>query len=216
MKGSSTSCGACKFLRRKCTKECVFVPYFSYDEANLHFGAVHKVFGASNVSRLILHLPEQYRSEAALSITYQALSRIRDPVYGCVAYIYALQQQVANLQEEIEVLGNHMANLGKIGSITTSNEYLGSQITSDNLVMNNNMLLTSSSQENLMNNNLQEYLSHIINNSANYEQDQHVARIQSGHGLWNTHILMNMDDHDDYVNAQRRVQEGPSYVGYLV
>ncbi|GMI80751.1 hypothetical protein HRI_001744400 [Hibiscus trionum] len=110
MTGLGSSCGACKFLRRKCTNECVFAPYFCYDEAANHFAAVHKVFGASNVSKLLLHLPIHNRSDAAVTISYEALARIRDPIYGCVAHIFALQQQVASLQEEIEVLINQMAN----------------------------------------------------------------------------------------------------------
>ncbi|KAK6929371.1 Lateral organ boundaries, LOB, partial [Dillenia turbinata] len=111
MTGHGSSCGACKFLRRKCTTECAFAPYFSYDQAAGHFAAVHKVFGASNVSKLLLHLPKHNRREAAITISYEALARIGDPIYGCVAHIFALQQQVANLQEEIEILGNQMANL---------------------------------------------------------------------------------------------------------
>ncbi|KAK6270739.1 hypothetical protein POUND7_007837, partial [Theobroma cacao] len=110
MTGLGSSCGACKFLRRKCTSECVFAPYFCYDEAASHFAAVHKVFGASNVSKLLLHLPMHNRSDAAVTISYEALARMRDPIYGCVAHIFALQQQVANLQEEIEILINQMAN----------------------------------------------------------------------------------------------------------
>lgn len=112
MTGVSSSCGACKFLRRKCTSECVFAPYFCYDQAAAHFAAVHKVFGASNVSKLLLHLPLQNRSDAATTISYEALARVRDPVYGCVADIFALQQQVAHLQGEIEILASQMANLG--------------------------------------------------------------------------------------------------------
>ncbi|KAL8171565.1 hypothetical protein V2J09_023369 [Rumex salicifolius] len=111
MTGVSTSCGACKFLRRKCTSECVFAPYFRYELAPQHFGAVHKVFGASNASRLLLRLPEQCRSEAAIAMSFEALARMHDPVYGCVAYIYALQQQVAELQEEVETLSSHVASL---------------------------------------------------------------------------------------------------------
>lgn len=95
MTGLGSSCGACKFLRRKCTSECVFAPYFCYDEAATHFAAVHKVFGASNVSKLLLHLPVQNRSDAAITISYEALARMRDPIYGCVAHIFALQQQVS-------------------------------------------------------------------------------------------------------------------------
>ncbi|KAF2296103.1 hypothetical protein P3X46_014274 [Hevea brasiliensis] len=111
MIGPGSSCGACKFLRRKCMSECVFAPYFCYDQAATHFAAVHKVFGASNVSKLLLHLPVQNRSDAAITISYEALARMRDPVYGCVAHIFALQQQIASLQEEIEILGHQMASL---------------------------------------------------------------------------------------------------------
>lgn len=95
MTGLGSSCGACKFLRRRCSNECVFAPYFFYDQAASHFAAVHKVFGASNVSKLLLHLPVDRRSEAALTISYEALARIQDPIYGCVAQIFALEQQVS-------------------------------------------------------------------------------------------------------------------------
>ncbi|XP_010256834.1 PREDICTED: LOB domain-containing protein 29-like [Nelumbo nucifera] len=108
---SSSSCGACKFLRRKCSSGCVFAPYFCYEQGANHFAAVHKVFGASNVSKLLSHLPVHNRSEAALTISYEALARMGDPIYGCVAHILALQQQVAHLKEEIEFLGNQVACL---------------------------------------------------------------------------------------------------------
>ncbi|CAH2073920.1 unnamed protein product [Thlaspi arvense] len=110
MAGHGSSCGACKFLRRKCNSDCVFSLYFSYEQASSHFAAVHKVFGASNVSKHLLHLPLHQRSAAAITISYEALSRMCDPVYGCVAHIFALQQQVVALQEEIEFLGSQMAN----------------------------------------------------------------------------------------------------------
>ena len=55
------------------------------------------MFGASNVSKLLLHLPLHNRGEAAITISYEALARMRDPVYGCVAHIFALQQQVTSL-----------------------------------------------------------------------------------------------------------------------
>ncbi|KAE8670749.1 LOB domain-containing protein 17 [Hibiscus syriacus] len=110
MTGLGSSCGTCKFLRRKCSNECVFAPYFCYDDAANYFAAVHKVFGASNVSKLLLHLPVHNRSDAIVTISYEALARIRDPVFGCVAHIFSLQQQVASLPEEIEVHINQMAN----------------------------------------------------------------------------------------------------------
>ncbi|KAG9454583.1 hypothetical protein H6P81_007487 [Aristolochia fimbriata] len=107
--GYGSSCGACKFLRRKCISTgCVFAPYFSYEQGTTHFAAIHKVFGASNVSKLLSHLPMQNRREAAISISFEAQARIQDPIYGCVAHIYALQEQVAKLQEEIEYFATQM------------------------------------------------------------------------------------------------------------
>ncbi|XP_043716834.1 LOB domain-containing protein 19-like [Telopea speciosissima] len=105
-------CGACKFLRRKCIKGCIFAPYFdSSEQGASHFAAVHKVFGASNVSKLILRLPVHMRVDAVLTICYEALARIKDPVYGSVGQIFALQQQVVNLQTELAFIQAHLATL---------------------------------------------------------------------------------------------------------
>ena len=90
----SGPCGACKFLRRKCVKGCIFAPYFDPDQGTAHFAAVHKVFGASNVSKLLLHIPLNRRHEAIVTISYEAQARLSDPIYGCVSTILALQQQV--------------------------------------------------------------------------------------------------------------------------
>ena len=48
-----TPCAACKLLRRRCAQECTFSPFFSPMEPH-KFASVHKVFGASNVSKMLL------------------------------------------------------------------------------------------------------------------------------------------------------------------
>ncbi|RZC26393.1 LOB domain-containing protein 13 isoform A [Glycine soja] len=95
-----TPCAACKLLRRRCAEECPFSPYFSPHEPQ-KFAAVHKVFGASNVSKMLMEVPEGQRADAANSLVYEANLRIRDPVYGCMGAISALQQQVQRLQVEL-------------------------------------------------------------------------------------------------------------------
>ncbi|OAY62398.1 LOB domain-containing protein 30 [Manihot esculenta] len=109
--GGSGPCGACKFLRRKCVPGCIFAPYFDSEQGAAHFAAVHKVFGASNVSKLLLHIPVHKRLDAVVTICYEAQARLRDPVYGCVSHIFALQQQVVNLQAELSYLQGHLAAL---------------------------------------------------------------------------------------------------------
>ena len=90
----ASPCGACKFLRRKCISGCIFAPHFGSDQGAARFAAVHKVFGASNVSKLLLHIPLNRRHEAIVTISYEAQARLSDPIYGCVSTILALQQQV--------------------------------------------------------------------------------------------------------------------------
>ncbi|KAL8158666.1 hypothetical protein V2J09_000203 [Rumex salicifolius] len=107
---SSPPCGACKFLRRKCTSGCIFAPYFGTDQGAARFAAVHKVFGASNVSKLLTHIPTGRRHDAVVTISYEAQARLSDPVYGCVSTILALQQQVANLQAELSIVQSQLIN----------------------------------------------------------------------------------------------------------
>lgn len=50
--GAISPCAACKLLRRRCAHDCVFAPYFPADEPH-KFASVHKVFGASNVNKML-------------------------------------------------------------------------------------------------------------------------------------------------------------------
>lgn len=99
----STPCAACKLLRRRCAQECPFSPYFSPQEPQ-KFACVHKIFGASNVSKMLMEVPENQRADAASSLVYEANARIRDPVYGCMGAISALQQQAQALQAELNAV----------------------------------------------------------------------------------------------------------------
>ncbi|GFQ08087.1 LOB domain-containing protein 15 [Phtheirospermum japonicum] len=98
-----TPCAACKLLRRRCAQECPFSPYFSPHEPH-KFASVHKVFGASNVSKMLMEVPESQRADAANSLVYEANVRLRDPVYGCMGAISSLQQQVQLLQAELNAV----------------------------------------------------------------------------------------------------------------
>ncbi|KAE8696218.1 LOB domain-containing protein 6 [Hibiscus syriacus] len=100
MSSSNSPCAACKFLRRKCTQECVFAPYFPPDNPQ-KFANVHKVFGASNVAKLLNELNTAQRDDAVNSLAYEAEARLRDPVYGCVGLISILQQKLKQMQHDL-------------------------------------------------------------------------------------------------------------------
>ncbi|KAG8477245.1 hypothetical protein CXB51_030000 [Gossypium anomalum] len=100
---SNFPCAACKFLRRKCMPDCVFAPYFPPEEPQ-KFINVHKIFGASNVSKLINEVAPHQREDAVNSLAYEAEARLKDPVYGCVGAISILQRQVLRLQRELDAI----------------------------------------------------------------------------------------------------------------
>ncbi|KAJ6678462.1 LOB DOMAIN-CONTAINING PROTEIN 4-RELATED [Salix viminalis] len=106
---SISPCASCKFLRRKCTQECVLAPYFPPDQPQ-KFAIVHKVFGQSNVAKLLNELPAAQRADAVNSLAFEAEERLRDPVYGCVGLISVLKNRVDQLQSDLYIARNELAH----------------------------------------------------------------------------------------------------------
>ncbi|XP_021908106.1 LOB domain-containing protein 36-like [Carica papaya] len=106
---SNSPCAACKFLRRKCTQECVFAPYFPPDQPQ-KFAYVHKVFGASNVAKILNELNTAHREDAVNSLFYEAEARLRDPVYGCVGLISILQHRLKQIQNNLLIAKKDLSN----------------------------------------------------------------------------------------------------------
>ncbi|XP_030540412.1 LOB domain-containing protein 12-like [Rhodamnia argentea] len=100
--GGHSPCASCKLLRRRCARDCIFAPYFPSEDPH-KFAIVHKVFGASNISKMLQELPAHQRADAVSSLVYEASARVRDPVYGCVGAISYLQNQVSQLQMQLAV-----------------------------------------------------------------------------------------------------------------
>lgn len=124
---AAAPCAACKLLRRRCARDCVFAPYFPADEPQ-KFASVHKVFGASNVNKMLQELPEHQRGDAVSSMVYEANARVRDPVYGCVGAISSLQQQVDVLQTQLalaqaEVVQMRMRHFSSVSTSTNSPDH---------------------------------------------------------------------------------------------
>ncbi|KAG6768250.1 LOB domain-containing protein 4-like [Populus alba x Populus x berolinensis] len=121
--GALSPCAACKLLRRRCAQDCVFAPYFPADEPQ-KFASVHKVFGASNVNKMLQELPEHQRSDAVSSMVYEANARVRDPVYGCVGAISSLQRQIDSLQTQLALAQAEVVHM-RVRQFTSSSNYPG-------------------------------------------------------------------------------------------
>ncbi|KVH92637.1 lateral organ boundaries domain-containing protein [Cynara cardunculus var. scolymus] len=123
-------CRTYDYCRRRCPSDCVFAPYFPANNPQ-KFTCVHRIYGASNIGKLIEELPVQLRADAVESLYYEAKCRIRDPVYGCVGIISLLHQQIhiaqsqlAKAQAEIAFLD---ANVTVAETMLASSGSLGQQ-----------------------------------------------------------------------------------------
>lgn len=78
---TTSACSSCKHQRKKCTDKCILAPFFPVTKT-LEFQAVHKVFGVSNVTKIVANLKEEDRKIAVDSLVWEALCRQKDPVLG--------------------------------------------------------------------------------------------------------------------------------------
>ncbi|KAI4363853.1 hypothetical protein MLD38_020019 [Melastoma candidum] len=113
--GSNAACASCKHQRKKCDERCPLSPYFPADKSR-EFQAVHRVFGVSNVTKMMMAVSEADRARQVESLVFEALVRQRDPVLGIygeyhksldeVLYLRNLAQthvlQIQQLQAEIK------------------------------------------------------------------------------------------------------------------
>ncbi|KAG5541176.1 hypothetical protein RHGRI_021136 [Rhododendron griersonianum] len=119
----STSSGtACKFLKPRCSPtSCLFAPYFRSDEPE-KFAKVHEVFGASNVAKILVDVPENQRDDAVNSLVYEVEAQLRDPVYDCIGAIALLQRKAVELPQDLAVARSWLTRCSALagGGMTSS------------------------------------------------------------------------------------------------
>ncbi|XP_020224993.2 LOB domain-containing protein 22 [Cajanus cajan] len=108
--GNSTTqaCAACKYQRRKCAPDCILAPYFPHDRQRQFLNA-HKLFGVSNITKIIKFLTPHDKDQAMRTIIYQSDMRASDPVGGCYRYILDLQAQIEYYRAELELALQQLA-----------------------------------------------------------------------------------------------------------
>ncbi|KAG0465416.1 hypothetical protein HPP92_019580 [Vanilla planifolia] len=98
---STAACAACKYQRRKCTTDCTLAPYFPAEQQRQFLNA-HRLFGVSNILKILKSVEPHRRSEAMRSIIFQSNVRAHDPVGGCYRIILDLQHQVESVYSELQ------------------------------------------------------------------------------------------------------------------
>ncbi|KAM0946027.1 putative transcription factor AS2-LOB family [Dioscorea sansibarensis] len=134
-------CAGCRKLHRRCNRDCVLAPYFPANEPE-KFAGVHKVFGASNVIKMLLGIEQERREDAVESLVYEAFARLKDPVYGCTGTIVYLQNYVKDLQGQLKATQDQRDQL--INVIMNENTTIFDD--NSNFIFNNNSLCFSVDQ----------------------------------------------------------------------
>ncbi|KAK1306993.1 LOB domain-containing protein 22 [Acorus calamus] len=97
---TNQACAACKYQRRKCNPDCPLAPFFPADRQRQFMNA-HRLFGVSNILKIIRDLEPNLKCEAMRSIIFQSDARANDPVYGCVGIIKNLELLIAKESAEL-------------------------------------------------------------------------------------------------------------------
>lgn len=106
--GTSQACAACKYQRRRCTADCPLAPYFPADQPKM-FQNAHKLFGVSNILKILRQLDPSQKLIAMKSIIYQANIRDKYPVHGCLGIIQQLWYQIQLAEEELQAVHAQLA-----------------------------------------------------------------------------------------------------------
>ncbi|CAL0331364.1 unnamed protein product [Lupinus luteus] len=105
------ACAACRHQRRKCKQNCVLAPYFPMEKTQQYL-AVHKVFGFSNMTKMLSNLVEQERKEAVESFQWEAMMWQQDPIHGPLGAYKKLCDMISNLLTQ-QALQSFDSNLMK-------------------------------------------------------------------------------------------------------
>ncbi|CAN1120977.1 LOB domain-containing protein 22 [Linum perenne] len=106
--GGSQACAACKYQRRKCAADCPLAPHFPPNHHKEFYNA-HKLFGVSNMLKIIRDVTPNHRSLAMKTIIHEANVRALDPVGGCYHVILRLQYQIKLLEAQLDLLLRQLA-----------------------------------------------------------------------------------------------------------
>ncbi|KAL9674474.1 hypothetical protein QQ045_030746 [Rhodiola kirilowii] len=99
------ACAACKYQRRKCGPDCILAMYFPQERANEEFMNVQKLFGVSNILKVLKKINEAHsRDEAVKCMIFHANARKADPVSGCYGIVLNLTKQIELYQAELDLV----------------------------------------------------------------------------------------------------------------
>ncbi|QHO56580.1 LOB domain-containing protein [Arachis hypogaea] len=108
--GMHPACAACKHQRKKCSENnCILAPYFPANRSR-EFHAVHKVFGVSNITKLVKSAKEEDRRRVVDSLIWEACCRQRDPIHGPYGEYTKVYNEYKKVFNELKIFRGQNTN----------------------------------------------------------------------------------------------------------
>jgi hypothetical protein len=108
--GMHQACAACKHQRKKCSENCILAPYFPSNRSK-EFKAAHKVFGVSNITKLVRNAQEVDRRRVVDSLIWEAINRQKDPINGSYGEYIKVCNEYKKIFEELKMFREHQNQL---------------------------------------------------------------------------------------------------------
>lgn len=106
--GLPPACASCKQQRKKCDQACDMAPYFPANRFQ-EFQHAHKLFGMSNIVKLMHYVEPHQKRDTAESILMEARLRAEDPASGCLGIVKDLTSQIKSCEDELNAVNQQLA-----------------------------------------------------------------------------------------------------------
>lgn len=106
--GVYQACASCKHQRKKCDDNCELAPYFPASRFR-EFQNAHRLFGVSNIQKIIASVEPHQRKAAAESILMEANYRRSDPVNGCLGVCRTLNSHIVFYEKQLKIANQQLA-----------------------------------------------------------------------------------------------------------
>lgn len=142
------ACASCRHQRKKCTEKCVLAPFFPADKTQ-DFQAVHKVFGVSNVTKLVKDLCREDAKKAVDSLIWEANCRLKDPVLGPLGEFQRVSEELGAYKTQYQQANIHHHHIRQVpitqgavlyGNKSAQQRLIGSWNGDNNGINNGSML----------------------------------------------------------------------------
>ena len=117
------SCASCKLQRKRCDSSCELAPFFPASKYR-EFQNAHKVFGVSNIQKLLHAVEPEQRSAAAETLLLEGTIRREDPINGSFGIICKLESEVENCKRELYSVNHQLAYFKKREHLMQQKEQL--------------------------------------------------------------------------------------------